>query len=60
MRAEEGVEPDGNHAAHCRAIISASFGIIIRIYYDEHNPSHLHAEFQKCEALLDFRGNIIK
>jgi hypothetical protein len=30
--------------------ISAFFGIIVRMYYDEHNPPHLHAEFQRNGA----------
>jgi hypothetical protein len=41
-------------------IVSSFFGIVIRMYYDEHNPPHLHAEYQESKALLDFRGNIIK
>jgi hypothetical protein len=41
-------------------IISAFFGIIIRMYYDDHNPPHIHAEYQGNKALLDFRGNILK
>jgi hypothetical protein len=40
--------------------ISAFFGIIIWMYYDEHNPPHLHAEFQGNWAVLDFQGSIIK
>ncbi|MBZ0167841.1 transcriptional regulator [Candidatus Methylomirabilis lanthanidiphila] len=41
-------------------IVSSFFGIVIRMYYDEHNPPHLHAEYQGRKALLDFRGNITK
>lgn len=41
-------------------IVSIFFGIIIRLYYDEHNPPHLHAEFQDRKAGFDFNGNIIK
>ncbi|MDP2645190.1 MAG: DUF4160 domain-containing protein [Desulfobacterales bacterium] len=41
-------------------IISSFFGIIIRMYYDEHNPPHIHAEYQGNKALFDFRGNILK
>jgi hypothetical protein len=41
-------------------IVSSFFGIVIRMYYDEHNPPHLHAEYQGSKVLLDFRGNIIK
>ena len=40
--------------------VSVFFGIVIRMYYDEHNPPHLHAEYQGNKVLLDFRGNIIK
>jgi hypothetical protein len=40
--------------------ISAFFGIMIWMYYDEHNPPHLHAEYQGNWAVLDFYGNIIK
>lgn len=41
-------------------IISVFFGIIIRMYYDEHNPPHIHVEYQGNKALLDFQGNILK
>jgi hypothetical protein len=40
--------------------VSVFFGILIRMYYDEHNPPHMHAEYQGNRAVLDFRGNIIK
>ena len=26
--------------------ISRFFGIIIRMFFDEHNPPHIHAEYQ--------------
>jgi hypothetical protein len=41
-------------------IISRFFGIVIRLFYDEHNPPHLHAEYQGKKAVFDFQGNIIK
>ena len=41
-------------------IISKFFGIIIRMFYDEHNPPHLHAEYQGNKAVFDFQGNMIK
>jgi hypothetical protein len=34
------------------------FGIIIRMFYDEHNPPHFHAEYSGNKAVFDFRGNI--
>jgi hypothetical protein len=41
-------------------VISRFFGVIIRMYYDEHNPPHFHAEYQGNEAIFDMQGNIIK
>jgi len=28
-------------------VVSAFFGIIIRMYYEEHEPPHFHAEFHR-------------
>lgn len=36
------------------------FGIIIRMYFDEHNPPHIHAEYQGDKAVFDLGGNIIR
>jgi len=41
-------------------IVSRFFGIIIRMFYDEHNPPHFHAEYQKNKAVFDLDGNVIK
>ena len=41
-------------------IISRFFGIVIRMFYDEHNPPHLHVEYQSNKAVFDFQGNIIR
>ena len=40
--------------------ISRFFGIIIRMFYDEHNPPHFHAEYSGNKAVFDFQGNVIK
>ena len=40
--------------------ISRFFGIIVRMYYSEHNPPHLHTEYQGSRASFDFSGNIIE
>ena len=40
--------------------ISRFFGIIVRMFYDEHNPPHIHAEYSGGKAVFDFNGNIIK
>ena len=40
--------------------ISRFFGIIIRMFYDEHNPPHFHAEYSGSKALFDFEGNVLQ
>jgi hypothetical protein len=36
------------------------FGIVIRMFHDEHNPPHIHAEYQGNKAVLDFFGNVLR
>jgi hypothetical protein len=36
------------------------FGIIIRMFFDEHDPPHFHAEYQGNKAVFDFSGNVMK
>lgn len=33
--------------------ISRFFGIVIKMYFDEHNPPHFHAEYGDDEALIN-------
>lgn len=40
--------------------ISRFFGIIVRMFYDDHNPPHFYVEFQGNKAVFDFQGNILK
>ena len=39
--------------------ISRFFGIIVRMYYDDHPPPHIHAEYQGNKAKIDFVGNVL-
>ena len=41
-------------------VVSTFFGIVIRMYYDEHNPPHIHVEYQGNKAVLDFFGNVLR
>ncbi len=41
-------------------VVSMFFGIIVRMFYNEHNPPHIHAEFQGRKAVIDFQGNVLK
>jgi len=40
-------------------IISVFFGIIVRMFYREHEPAHFHAEYQGQEAKFDLDGKMI-
>ena len=40
--------------------ISRFFGIIIRMFFDEHNHPHIHAEHQGNKAVFDLSGNITR
>ena len=35
--------------------ISRFFGIVIKMFFDDHNPPHFHAEYSDSEALIDIR-----
>ena len=39
--------------------ISMFYGILIRMYNDEHNPPHFHAIYGDYEACFAFDGEII-
>ena len=36
------------------------FGIIIRMFYSEHNPPHFHAEYQGSEGIFNFEGEMLQ
>jgi hypothetical protein len=40
-------------------VVSAFFGIIIRMYFDDHAPPHFHAEYQGENAAFDFEGKLL-
>ncbi|HEX5755945.1 MAG TPA: DUF4160 domain-containing protein [Arenimonas sp.] len=33
-------------------VISSFFGIYVRMYFDDHEPPHVHVEYQGHEALI--------
>jgi len=39
--------------------ISRFFGIIIAIYYNDHNPPHFHAKYGKHEVLVEINTGIV-
>ena len=40
-------------------IISVFFGIVIRMFYREHEPAHFHAEYQGQQGKFDLEGEMI-
>ena len=40
-------------------IIAVFFGIVIRMFYKEHEPAHFHAEHQAQNAKFNFSGKIL-
>jgi hypothetical protein len=40
-------------------VVSILFGIVIRMYYKEHEPRHFHAEHQARDGKFDFDGSQI-
>lgn len=41
-------------------IISRFYGILIVMYFSDHNPPHFHAKYSGHEALFNFQGGIIE
>ena len=42
-------------------VISYFFGIIVRMYHDDHPPVHIHVEYQGFVALVEVAtGDVIK
>ena len=40
--------------------ISMFFGIIIYMYWSDHEPPHFHAVYQGEDASFDFEGNLLE
>jgi len=40
-------------------IISTFFGIVIRMFYKEHEPAHFHAEYQGQQSKFDLHGDVM-
>jgi len=41
-------------------IISRFYGILIAMYFNDHNPPHFHAKYSGDEALFNFDGEILE
>ena len=40
-------------------IVSTFFGIVIRMFYQEHGVPHFHAEYQGQQVTFTFDGNLL-
>lgn len=42
-------------------VISAFYGMIIRMFHDDHNPPHIHIQYGDKETLIEIRtGKLLK
>jgi hypothetical protein len=39
--------------------ISRFYGILIKMYFNEHNPPHFHAEYQGFKAIITIQKGIV-
>jgi hypothetical protein len=40
--------------------ISRFYGIVVRMFFDDHSPPHFHIEYQNFEAAVNIDDGIIK
>lgn len=40
--------------------LSSFFGIVIKMFYSEHEPPHFHAEYQGQRAVFDLNGKLLQ
>lgn len=40
--------------------ISRFYGIIIKMFYNEHNPPHIHVEYQDFKAVISIKEGIVE
>ena len=39
-------------------VISMFYGIIVSMFYKEHNPPHIHVQYSEYNSIFDFEGNL--
>ncbi|HHH54835.1 MAG TPA: DUF4160 domain-containing protein, partial [Bacteroidetes bacterium] len=40
--------------------ISRFYGIIVFMFYEDHNPPHIHVKYQEYKAIIELKNGIIK
>jgi len=41
------------------SVLSIFFGIVVRMWHDDHAPSHIHVEYQGFEALVLISNGLV-
>ena len=41
-------------------VLSMFYGVIISMFYKDHNPPHIHIQYAEYNAIVDFDGNILE
>ena len=41
-------------------VLSMFYGVIISMFYKDHNPPHIHIQYAEYTAIVDFNGNILE
>ena len=41
-------------------VLSMFYGIIISMFYKDHNPPHIHIQYAEYNAIVDFNGDILE
>jgi len=42
-------------------VISAFFGMLIRVFHADHEPPHIHVQYGEYEAIVEIKtGNVLK
>jgi hypothetical protein len=36
------------------------YGVVIRMFYNEHGPPHFHADYGGARASVDFQGDVLR
>ena len=39
--------------------ISRFYGIIVQMFYADHNPPHFHVEYGEYKAVIDFQNEVV-
>ena len=41
-------------------VLSMFYGVIISMFYKDHNLPHIHIQYAEYNAIVDFNGNILE